>query len=595
MRKSFLFLFWCLLIGLSMSISAQTGTDQVNAMATVYPMSADYWTGTTDGATKTDVSQVRGWNTEDGWFDFDVSSIPAGSTIDSIRFYGYVDSTHYPFWSATPLPSLDPLTATATDLETAISGNSGSGVAYIYANETSTFPTGWHNYLMGNTANADLEAALSQGWFAMGMDSRDNSATYYINWDGWNQANLPYLEVYYSAGSNIFEDNFDSYTAGMQLACQSPDWTTWSTLPCDPTEDPYISTNYAYSGANSVVIVQNNDLVKTHGMKTSGKWYISFLFYIPTGETGYFNALSGYTPNPFEWGLECYFNAGGAGSLSAGSATPYTFTWLENTWQQVIVVVDLDNDLAEFWIGASNPLTQIASWQWTLGSSGGGSVLELDGNDFFGAAATDEMYMDNFYFGDVPPVIIPVEFTSFTSTVNESTVTLDWSTATETNNKGFEIERSNGNEFVSVGFVDGHGTTTEIQNYSFTDRNVAVGSYTYRLKQIDFDGTFAYSSVVEADVTGPKEFALDQNYPNPFNPSTKITFRLKEDSKVSLKVFNVLGEEVMTLINSDLATGFHQVDFNAKNLNSGVYFYRLEANGINGEKFADVKKMMLTK
>ena len=191
--------------------------------------------------------------------------------------------------------------------------------------------------------------------------------------------------------------------------------------------------------------------------------------------------------------------------------------------------------------------------------------------------------------------IVPVELTSFSAVVNLSDVVLNWTTASETNNQGFEVERSNGSEFFTVGSVSGHGTTTETQSYSFTDRNVAVGSYSYRLKQVDFNGMFEYSDVVEIDVTSPAEYGLDQNYPNPFNPSTKISFRLAVDSKVSLRVFDLLGQEVMTLVNNDLAAGSHKVDFSAANLNSGVYFYKIEATGIDGSNFSDVKKMTLTK
>jgi hypothetical protein len=190
--------------------------------------------------------------------------------------------------------------------------------------------------------------------------------------------------------------------------------------------------------------------------------------------------------------------------------------------------------------------------------------------------------------------IIPVELTSFTAAALGSNVELNWTTATETNNQGFHIERSNGGEFESVGFVAGHGTTTEIQNYNFVDRNVEVGNYSYRLKQIDYDGTYEYSDVVEVEVIAPAEFSLEQNYPNPFNPSTKISFRLAADSRVSLKVFDVLGQEVMTLVNNELVAGVYDVDFNASGLNSGVYFYKLEASG-NGVQFSDVKKMILTK
>ncbi|OIP55527.1 MAG: hypothetical protein AUK34_12920 [Ignavibacteria bacterium CG2_30_36_16] len=190
---------------------------------------------------------------------------------------------------------------------------------------------------------------------------------------------------------------------------------------------------------------------------------------------------------------------------------------------------------------------------------------------------------------------IPVEFTSFIASSNESTVTLNWATATETNNRGFEVERKTTGDFQVVGFVQGNGTTTERQNYSFVDTDLNEGTYTYRLKQIDFDGRTDYSDLVEVIVSVPKVFSLEQNYPNPFNPSTKINFSLAVDAKVSLKVFDVLGQEVMTLVNGQMAAGRHDVQFNAVGLNSGVYFYRIDATGVDGNNFSSVKKMILTK
>jgi len=190
---------------------------------------------------------------------------------------------------------------------------------------------------------------------------------------------------------------------------------------------------------------------------------------------------------------------------------------------------------------------------------------------------------------------IPVELISFNANVNDGNVELSWITATEINNQGFEIQRSAGLEFEEIGFVPGYGTTTETKAYSFVDRNVNPGSYSYRLKQIDFDGTFAYSDVVNVEVNPPAVFSLEQNYPNPFNPSTKIAFTLASDSKVSLKVFNVLGQEIASLIEQDLSAGTHAVDFNAEGINSGVYFYKINATGLNGNEFSDVKKMILTK
>ena len=191
--------------------------------------------------------------------------------------------------------------------------------------------------------------------------------------------------------------------------------------------------------------------------------------------------------------------------------------------------------------------------------------------------------------------IIPVELTSFTASAAGNMIALNWATSTETNNQGFEIERNSGNEFEKIGFVPGFGTTTEPRVYSFSDINLNPGTYSYRLKQVDYDGTFEYSDIIEVEVTVPDVFALEQNYPNPFNPSTKISFSLAVDSKVSLKVFDVLGQEIKTLINSDLTAGSHNIDFNASNLNSGVYFYRIDANGVDGTNFSSVKKMMLMK
>jgi hypothetical protein len=388
-----------------------------------------------------------------------------------------------------------------------------------------------------------------------------------------------------------YTDNFDSYTVGGQLACQEPvEWTTWSNAPCDPVEDPLISSNYAFSGANSVVITQNNDLVKPIGTQTTGKWDIGFMIYIPTGQQGYFNTLA-VSPitGTTNWAMQCYFEAAGAARMDAGGANSALWTYAYDTWQLCRVIVDLDLDLGEFWFDG----VLIHSWQWTLGTFGAGSPLQLDANNFFGATALDEMYVDDYMVGGYP--FVPVELTSFTANVNENNVTLNWTTATELNNQGFDVERNSGNGFEKIGFVAGFGTSTEIHTYSYVDGSVQEGTYTYRLKQVDYDGTFEYSDVVEVDVIAPDVFALEQNYPNPFNPSTTINFNLAADSKVSLTVFDVLGQEVANLINGNVAAGSHEINFNASNVNSGVYFYRIDATGVDGTNFTSVKKMILIK
>jgi hypothetical protein len=190
---------------------------------------------------------------------------------------------------------------------------------------------------------------------------------------------------------------------------------------------------------------------------------------------------------------------------------------------------------------------------------------------------------------------VPVELTSFTAAVSKNAVTLNWSTATETNNQGFEVERKSSAVFVKIGYVPGYGTTADPKTYSFSEKYVKEGVHTYRLKQIDFDGTVTYSQEIEVEISVPKEFNLSQNFPNPFNPTTKINFSLAVDSKVTLKIFNILGQEVLTLLNQNLAASNHEISFNASGLNSGVYFYQIEAQGIDGRTFSDLKKMVLLK
>lgn len=210
-----------------------------------------------------------------------------------------------------------------------------------------------------------------------------------------------------------------------------------------------------------------------------------------------------------------------------------------------------------------------------------------------GYAGTAFADFDVVACGDL--LTIPVELTSFTASVIGSEVTLNWRTATEVNNSGFKVERNSGAGFVNIAFVPGAGTISEPQLYSFIDPGLKAGQYTYRLKQIDYDGTFEYSKEVSVEVTTPAIFALEQNYPNPFNPSTKIAFSLATDSKVILKIFNALGQEVETLINENMGVGFHEVYFDASDFNSGVYFYRIDALGSDGQNFMKVRKMVLTK
>jgi hypothetical protein len=308
-----------------------------------------------------------------------------------------------------------------------------------------------------------------------------------------------------------FTENFEAYTAGQRLACQNPtDWTTWSILPCNTTEDPLISSAFAYSGTKSVVIVQNNDLVKRHGNDTTGIHEITLRFYIPSGKAGYFNTLAGFTPNPFNWAMECYLDSTGNGRLFAGAAAAFPFTYMRNAWQTASVVVNLNVDSARFYING----TFIRQWRWTAGSSGSGSPKRLAANNFYGATAWDQMYMDDY-------MIRP--------------------------------------------------------------------------------GTWGPPLAVEETGETPVTFELMQNYPNPFNPTTTIRYALPEAARVSLSIYNMLGQRVAELTNAEEGAGFHNVIWNGHNQNgvqvaTGVYFYRIEATPVSGgAPFISMKKALLLK
>ena len=206
-------------------------------------------------------------------------------------------------------------------------------------------------------------------------------------------------------------------------------------------------------------------------------------------------------------------------------------------------------------------------------------------------AATFNGEQDVYYSFITDTSIVPVELTSFTAISDGKEIILNWSTLTELNNHGFEIQRSlNGKEFYTIGFIIGHGTTTEQHNYTYTQKILENGKYYYRLKQVDYNGSFEYSNVVEADFRAFNAYLLEQNYPNPFNPRTSIGFGIQNKSKVKITLLNSLGEEVAVLLNDDKEAGYHTIEFNAAGLPSGIYFYQSRAG-----EFVQTKKMLLLK
>lgn len=228
----------------------------------------------------------------------------------------------------------------------------------------------------------------------------------------------------------------------------------------------------------------------------------------------------------------------------------------------------------------------------TLDPSGtAGLVWQEDATFIFDG--DNETFWDNGIFTDENTTPLPVELSSFTGrVVDRNEVKLNWITKTEVNNYGFNVERNiNEGEWNTLGFVEGHGNSNSPKEYSYSDKDLFAGGskFQYRLKQVDTDGKYEYSDIVEVEIL-PAKFELSQNYPNPFNPSTTIQFSLPKATQLKINIYNMLGELVETLAEGTYEAGYHKVTFNASNFPSGIYIYRIESSA-----FTQVRKMVLIK
>jgi len=188
---------------------------------------------------------------------------------------------------------------------------------------------------------------------------------------------------------------------------------------------------------------------------------------------------------------------------------------------------------------------------------------------------------------------LPVELTSFTSSVTNNNVKLIWNTANEVNSFAFEIERKDEGSvdgWQKIGTINASGNSSSPKNYSYLDNYISTGNYNYRLRMVDIDGSYKFSNVVNAGVLSPAKFDLGNAYPNPWNPTTTIRYNVPTNSPVTIKVFDAVGREVASLVDEVKPAGSYQITMNGKELSSGIYFYRMTAGS-----FTETKKLILLK
>ncbi len=451
---------------------------------------------------------------------------------------------------------------------------------------------GWDALVDGiyDGVNAEVRAMVlnsNDGYIYVGgffTEAAGKSANYIAKWDGTSWSAVNYSDALnwyvYSLAVNNAGDLFvggDFSQAGGVAANRIAKWdgTSWSALGtglggavyalATSGNDLYAGGQFYFGGGTSYGIAKWN----------GSNW--SALSYGVGGDCYAIIASGGYVYAGGNFGY-VYLNADGSSSLSVNNIA----RWDGTSWANV----------GNGTIGAVNALT-ISSSEGV--AYVGGAFYVVDGNIGSGYASK---------FTDSQNAL-PVELLSFTALLNNENVALNWQTATEVNNYGFEIERAsfqkNGTtpvqeDWGKIGFVEGHGNSNSPKEYSFTDKNLPSGKIEYRLKQIDTDGQFEYSDVVEVNISFPIKFELSQNYPNPFNPSTTIKYSIPSAvgtgniPSVQLNVYDVLGREIATLVNEDKSPGNYSVTFNASKLSSGIYFYQLKAGS-----FVDLKKMILMK
>ena len=405
---------------------------------------------------------------------------------------------------------------------------------------------------------------------------------------------LPLVEEFnYTPGSTLLSNGWAAANAG-------------GTNSILVSSGALIYSGYASSGSGNKVTLSGSgeDVYRTFDQVSSNSIYAAFLVNVSSAtSTGdYFLSLS--TNNAGSYFARIFAKDNGSGNLVIGisknSTSPiYASNIYEfNTTHLIVVKYTFNSSSNDDTTGifidpdvsGDEPVSFDAEGITSENDAGGiGSILLRQGSTTNAPNLSLSGIRIGITWGDLP---LPVELISFSASVVDAHVNLKWSTATEVNNYGFEVERKNGSSEVwnKIAFIKGNGNSNSPKNYYYVDENVTSGKYYYRLKQTDFDGKFNFSKAVEVNISNPEVYKLNQNYPNPFNPVTNIKYEIPKAGKVRLVIFDMLGRKLQTLVNEYQNAGRYNIQYNAGKLASGTYFYEIQSGN-----YIEVKKMILLK
>jgi len=367
------------------------------------------------------------------------------------------------------------------------------------------------------------------------------------------------ISIFIGGGTTtVYEDAFEAYTSGGQLACQnSTDWTTWSNDPCS-AEDAYITSDVAFEGTNAALFEGTNDVVKLIENYSDGLYKISFQIYVPSGFLGYFNTLQLFNGTNSEWGMQVFFDENGQGSIDGGGEGAASFSYNYDTWMYQEVIIDMNNDWAEYKLDG----TSIHGWQWSIGAFGQGSLNQLGGVNFFawtGTGGTPKFYIDDFMieeFGELqllPPM-------NFTLNVAFENIQLTWDAPSGNTLTGYNIYYAfNGGDYNLL------ANTSET---SYIVESPGPGLHSYYLTAVYEEGESGPTNVQEVTLTGTEDIELNnfKVYPNPANDYIMIN-----ESVGSIKIFSNTGS---LIINETLQTEGNKID--VSQLKTGVYYIQIE-------------------